>query len=361
MSRPPALGGGTRLRHPLPAVPSAAVRTHARHAHTRGESVSPRFYSSHPSPATSSASTSSLQTPPDVLVNGSSVGFAKTPPHTAVNSWNGRARRRVLRPEEIRRRQRVLATLPGVEEWVVPASPPPSPKRRRVELDSAALAAQYRSAARGLKHSADARSSATPSYLAGRPTALSALEQLDAVLLFCYAFALDDAALTAGRCVAKNWISLFGLLRCATGAHAELGHSVLLGLCRVVESAVLRRLHAHDASLLADALRDDADNVPPMVTQQAADLARSDRLYAQSRALLTLQALAQDYPDTFAAALRPTATASHPATELDCTRALVFPIDPTSPIPQLVAFGRALLAEHARRNVPQFSLVHPAP
>lgn len=370
---------------------------------------------------------SSLRTPPDLLVNGASVGHTgKGLPQLAVNSWNGQLVKprppRNLAKEEIRKRQSLLKDLPQLPPSFSLPSPPPSPrpepvrsnKRRRDSVDASddpaaplppasrqpeprrsstiaianqtrhrsltpstlsSLAAAYRSAARELKHAADARASSLsasrPSYLAARPTQVSALEQLDAVLLFCYAFWLDDLAASdsatpGGGCIAKNWISLFGLLRYATNAHSDLGNDVLLGVCRLVESAVLRKLHAHDSAVLLKTLssssRPSMGEVSQMVQRQTADLERSDRLAGQARNLLSLSNLSATHPDLLAKALSSTvvnseaaAKAVDPGSEESCA-ALAWPLDSISAMPYLVAFGRCAVAEQARRAGVEFVL-----
>ncbi|EST09458.2 hypothetical protein PSEUBRA_000669 [Kalmanozyma brasiliensis GHG001] len=396
-------------------------------------STSPYYSSSHPSPVPSTTSSaggssvsggSSLRTPPDLLVNGASVGHTgKGLQQLAVNSWNGQLVKprppRNLAKEEIRRRQSLLKDLPQLPPTFSLPSPPPSPKleparikkRRRDSVDTnddpaaplppssrqpehhrsstialanhtrhrsltpstlSSLAAAYRSAARELKHAADARASSLsasrPSYLAARPTQVSALEQLDAVLLFCYAFWLDDLAASCpgGGCIAKNWISLFGLLRYATNAHSDLGNDVLLGVCRLVESAVLRKLHAHDSAVLLKTLTANTGvsmgEVTQMVQRQTADLERSDRLAAQARNLLSLSNLAASHPELLAKALGSTVVNSEaaaksvdPGSEESCG-GLAWPLDSMSAMPFLVAFGRCAVAEQARRAGVEFAL-----
>lgn len=339
-----------------------------------------------------------------------------------MNSWNGlplkpRLPSRSLSKDEIRRRQTLLQNLPHFPILELP-SPPPSPKREEPDphpessrkrkreaspgpkrsslapipytspppsatASVAALASAYRSAARTLKHSADARASnlsaSRPSYLASRPTELSALEQLDAVLLFAQAFWLDDLCSASsvsggGGCIAKNWISLFGLLRYATNAHSDLGNDVLLGVCRLVEAAVLRKLHAHDSALLLSKMTTDSlleggdeqrEEVRRLVERQTADLERSDRLATQARSLVALPTLAACYPQLHALALASAtphseaaaAKAVDPSHWPGCTT-FAFPLDATTPIPHLVAFGRCALREHAHsKSVADFQLV----
>ncbi len=87
----------------------------------------------------------------------------------------------------------------------------------------AALASAYRTAARDLKHRADARSSSLsssrPSYLAARPTDLTALEHSMPSYSSAKRFGWTISPLPpplfgpVGNIAVKNWISLFGLLR----------------------------------------------------------------------------------------------------------------------------------------------------
>ena len=382
-------------------------------------STSPSYYagssSSHPSPAPSNASgtssaTSSLRTPPDLLVNGASVG------HTGksqlrggvVNSWNGLLVKprppRCLSSDEIVRRRALLDGLhaePEAGGWSLP-SPPRSPEleplRKRIRSDDvstqsmlaseppppppppaaaaavasrpraltpsssslAHLASAYRRLARALKHSADTRPCTHPSYLS-RPHPLSALEQLDAVLLFCHAFYLDDLA--ASTTLVKNWTSLFGLLRYATNAHSDLGNDVLLGVCRCIEAAVLRKLANHDSKLLLRAL--DAGqlaDLAQLLQRHTSDLERADRLWSQARNLLAIPNLQHTHPDLLQMALTATLPCTEAAakhvdpgqSEEACTFA--WPIDSGSPMPFLVAFGRRALVESARRTREAFVL-----
>lgn len=314
-----------------------------------------------------------------------------------MNTWNGLAvkprQARNLRQEEIKKRQSLLAGLPNLSVLQLP-SPPPSPKlvaadrtdrkRRRASVDDQAdplpsapqrqsrpstvaqhppstLASAYRTAARSLKHAADARASTLsathPSYLAARPTHISALEQLDAALLFCYAFWLDDLSSSSG-CITKNWTSLFGLLRYATNAHSDLGNDVCLGVCRLVEAAVLRKLHAHDTTLLLRMLdkQPSVEELAQMIHRQTADLERSDRLAAQARNLLSVNTLSATHPELLAKALASTvgnteagARAVDPSSEQSCASCFAWPLDSCSAMPHLVAFGRCAVGEQARR------------
>lgn len=66
---------------------------------------------------------------------------------------------------------------------------------------------RYRAKGRELKHAGDkiARENATSTS-----TVLAVVLQMDAVLLYVYAFWCDDTA--AKNCLAQNWQSIFGLL-----------------------------------------------------------------------------------------------------------------------------------------------------
>lgn len=328
------------------------------------------------------------------MINGIGVGKG-----AVVNSWNGlvvrpKKEERWLRREELERRRKLLEDLPGGDEWRLP-SPPPSPKtlpsisqtaaptstgnrlkRRRSDSPPppqkgkgeslTQLASSYRTAARDLKHRADARSStlstSRPSYLASRPSEVSALEQLDAVLLFAYAFHLDD--LSAGACVAKNWTSLFGLLRYATNAQSELGNEVLLGVCRLVEAVVIRRLHRHDASVLARKVQEKQwEEVRILVERQQADLERADRLTRQSKGLLSLRNL-REYKGLYERVLegeKGRGEEADPSGYPQCMNGWAgsWPLDCLSEVERVVCFGRSAVREHARRNgVVEFELMN---
>lgn len=184
------------------------------------------------------------------------------------------------------------------------------------------------------------------------------------MLLFSHAFWLDDLA--ASACVTRNWISLFGLLRYAANAHSDLGNDVCLGVCRLVEAAVLRKLHAHDTTLLlrmVDEGRAGGEEVAQAVHRQAADLERSDRLAAQARNLLSPSSLAATHPALLEKALASTVpnteaaarTAVDPGSAESCGR-FAWPLDSMSAMPHLVAFGRCAVEEQARRLRVDFAL-----
>ncbi|SOV07521.1 uncharacterized protein UDID_05294 [Ustilago sp. UG-2017a] len=381
----------------------------------------------HNTAASSAKSSSSSSSSSSFSSSFSSSSSSSSPHHhLTVNSWNGLAVKprlpsRNMNAEEIKRRKRLLSDLPSLPLFQLP-SPPPSPKyvgrsergeeqelndvgglaRKRVRASRSpspptiptiatttpriiartgslapsaltTLAASYRTAARQLKHTADARacslSSSRPSYLAARPTELSALQQLDAVLLFCYAFWLDDLA--SCSCIAKNWISLFGLLRYATNAQSDLGNDVLLGICRLIESAVLRKLHRHDSSILLRKLSSSTspterfrmEEMQKLIEQQHADLERSDRLATQSCTLLSIHNLSTTYPDLLQKALSSTIPNNHAAADMvdpskhpNCSH-FAFPLDPLSQVPHWVAFGRCAVREHALLKQVEYELV----
>lgn len=350
------------LRHPLPQPPTGSARAYPYpNPNARSNSTSPSWASSssnHPSPAASSTSSggSSLRTPPDLLVNGSSVGHhhqehAKLAKGAVVNTWNGlplsRPIPKVMGVAEIQKRKALLDTLPPMEGWELP-SPPPSPqpqprqqKRKRTQeepsdLPPSTLASRYRVAARDLKHRADSR---PPSAVSSRlPSELAALEQLEAVLLFCYAFHLDDLATVEGGCITKNWISIFALLRHTTQAHKELHNDALLGVCRWVEAKVLRILHGHDVQRLRAHLeaRDGKwIEVKELVERTTADLERSDRLSTQAKHLLSLPSLKE---------------AGFESTWNSIVHAGITVGDSLVKVEELVQVARGVLVEHARLN-----------
>ncbi|GAC93877.1 chloride channel protein 3 [Pseudozyma hubeiensis SY62] len=362
---PPASASSSRVpnRHSKPSSSSASSSSStsyktSHHRHQPSPSPSPYYSSSsHPSPAScgsASSSASSLRTPPDLLVNGSSVGHvaggAKGGSLLEVNTWNGMLVKprapKMLSREEILRRQTLLISLPADSSWQLP-SPPSSPKRKR----PSSLAVRYRDAARHLKHLSDTHPI---------PCLLSACQQLDSVLLFCQSFWLDDAE--CGRCIAKNWSSLFGLLRYTSNAVKGLaGKDVLLAVCRLVEAAVLRKLHRHDSELLLSKVQDKAiemQEVGGMLKRQMEDLERSDRLAVQASDLLTKR-LRSDCPRLWK---RITEQDEIQARQIDVGReeGCVVKAWPTlsSGMPELVAFGRLAVAETARRDgLVEFQLV----
>lgn len=264
-----------------------------------------------------------------------------------VNTWNGMLVKprapKMLSKEEILRRRKLLISLPVESSWQLP-SPPSSPKRKR----PSSLAVRYRDAARHLKHLSDTHPI---------PCLLSACQQLDSVLLFCQSFWLDDAE--CGRCIAKNWSSLFGLLRYTTNAiRALAGKDVLLAVCRLVEAAVLRKLHRHDSELLLSKVQDkvvEMQEVGGMLKRQMEDLERSDRLAAQARDLLTNR-LRSDCPRLWKRVTEQEGGDVDVGREEGC----VVKAWPTlaSGMPELVAFGRLAVAETARRDgLVEFQLV----
>lgn len=212
-----------------------------------------------------------------------------------------------------------------------------------------------------------------PSFVTPSATESAALEQLDAVLLYCYAFFLDDHAAGPTSCITNNWMSLFGLLRYVTNAVSKLDITPLVGLCRFIESCVLRRLHGHDQRLLKDrqlkALSESEEDQQEKLAliakgwvKLAADLERSDKLLGISRNLLSMAALQHDYPQTWSAIQQngeldseSSALQVDPSAWPACS-SFSWPIDATTPISHLVCFGRTLLYEHAQSRQLSFSL-----
>lgn len=299
-----------------------------------------------------------------------------------------RGGKRYLTMTEIRARQHLINTLanPDDENWSVPSSPPPFPTSCR-GLSGAQLAVGYRRLAREVKHAADARLSNDDEeeHHRRRTTRdynpLAALQHLDATLLFAHAFHLDDlahldstnpgpqrhAGVAAGG---KNWTSILPLLSYVSAQYIVAmkqnpttttpGVLVLLGVCRVLESAVLRKLHTHNTQLLL--LQSAETTVPPdSIASLAAELDKSDRANAHARSLIRLPTLARHYPHTYNAVLtNPGDADPDPSNITSCQNSLVWPLDATSPIPHIVAFARSLIHEYATRHNLPYTIPDPS-
>ncbi|BGP18514.1 hypothetical protein JCM10213_002971 [Rhodosporidiobolus nylandii] len=114
------------------------------------------------------------------------------------------------------------------------------------------LGGQCRELGRSLKHKGDAfaRSASTASGSAARKDRLRAIvHQMDAILLYVFAFWCDDAA---GRtCLTANWQSVFGLIGFVKkAAEREGGASVVIGLCARMESIAVYTLSMHEQKAL---------------------------------------------------------------------------------------------------------------
>ncbi|KAN0060727.1 hypothetical protein ACQY0O_007385 [Thecaphora frezii] len=242
----------------------------------------------------------------------------------------------------------------------------------------------YRNCGRERKHVGDQlaekAASSVPSFASPSSNEIAALEQLDAVLLFCYAFYLSDQEKGAGSCLANNWLSLFGLLRYVTNAHSRFRNDGLVGLCRLIEASVLRILHTHDQKLLRNRIATLARPETPAdaaasetwatlsegFVKLASDLERSDRLASQASQWLSIGALRRDFPETWSMILDKdddelfsadgTALRVDPGTWPNA-ETFAWPIGPTTPISHLVCFGRNLIREHARKRGLDFTPV----
>lgn len=97
--------------------------------------------------------------------------------------------------------------------------------RRQKKIDVGIYDDSYRDKGRQLKHSSDkiAREASTPGE-----SSLALLQQMDAVLLYVYAFWCDDQA--AKTCVVQNWQSIFGLLAFVKSRAEKAGLSIIVGI-----------------------------------------------------------------------------------------------------------------------------------
>ncbi|GAA6063099.1 hypothetical protein JCM10212_003297 [Sporobolomyces blumeae] len=103
------------------------------------------------------------------------------------------------------------------------------------------LGAQCRDLGRQLKHSGDslARRSTTPTA-----TLLSLAHQLDAILLYVFAFWCDDQA--SKTCLGQNWNSVFGLIAFVKKASEKEGQVVLTAICNRMEAIAVYTLSMHE-------------------------------------------------------------------------------------------------------------------
>ncbi|GAA6031589.1 hypothetical protein JCM8097_006537 [Rhodosporidiobolus ruineniae] len=122
------------------------------------------------------------------------------------------------------------------------------------------LAAQCRDLGRSLKHKGDAfsrsasSSSAPPAPGAPAPSPRKdrlrgIVHQMDAILLYVFAFWCDDVA---GRaCVTANWQSVFGLIGFVKkAAEKEGGAGIVVGLCTRMEAIAVYTLSMHEQKAL---------------------------------------------------------------------------------------------------------------
>ncbi|GAA5859510.1 hypothetical protein JCM8547_006856 [Rhodosporidiobolus lusitaniae] len=141
--------------------------------------------------------------------------------------------------------------------------PPPAPAKAKADKEEwrkdwpkerlRKLAAQCRDLGRSLKHKGDAFARSTSSSSdphAARKDRLRALvHQMDAILLYVFAFSCDDAA---GRtCLTANWQSVFGLIGFVRkAAEKETGVSAIIGLCTRMEAIAVYTLSMHEQKAL---------------------------------------------------------------------------------------------------------------
>ncbi|GAA6015028.1 hypothetical protein JCM10207_008709 [Rhodosporidiobolus poonsookiae] len=120
------------------------------------------------------------------------------------------------------------------------------------------LAASCRDLARTLKHKGDAFSRPPSSGADGgpapsRPTRKDYLRgivhQMDAILLYAFAFWCDDAA--GKTCLTANWQSVFGLIGFVRKvAEKDPGAGLIVGLCARMEAVAVYTLSMHEQKAL---------------------------------------------------------------------------------------------------------------
>ncbi|GAA5969648.1 hypothetical protein JCM11641_008192 [Rhodosporidiobolus odoratus] len=113
------------------------------------------------------------------------------------------------------------------------------------------LGAQCRELGRSLKHKGDAfaRTTSEDARQARKDRLRGIVHQMDAILLYVFAFWCDDAA---GRtCLTQNWQSVFGLIGFVRkAAEREGGASVIIGLCMRMEAVAVHTLAMHEQKAL---------------------------------------------------------------------------------------------------------------
>lgn len=258
-------------------------------------------------------------------------------------------------------------SLPRVREWS---------KERFIDT-----AAAYRHRGRELKHRGDRRlRDSSTNYSSPISEALIAgLEQTDALLLYVYGFWCDDQG--RGTCITENWNSLFGLLKYVYLRHEKNKATVLAGLCRLLESSVLRHIAGHEMRMLTHRIGKASSSIDPTSKEEMHELSvlmqkvvgdqeRSNRLHVQARqTVLNLTILHQHCPSlarfcekSMQSPLWASSDQAQLATRLDpCSNSIIesdlaasstngwcWPLDVSSPFPMLVCFGRAVLREIAK-------------
>lgn len=258
-------------------------------------------------------------------------------------------------------------SLPRVREW-----------SKEQYIDTAAA---YRHRGRELKHRGDRRlRESSTNYTSPINEALIAgLEQTDALLLYVYGFWCDDQG--RGTCITENWNSLFGLLKYVYLRHEKNKATVLAGLCRLLESSVLRHIAGHEMRMLTHRLGKASSSIDPTSKNEMVELSalmqkvvgdqeRSNRLHAQARqSALNMTVLQHHCPSlarfcekSMQSPLWASSDQAQLATRLDpcsdsvnevglaasSTNGWCWPLDVSSPFPMLVCFGRAMLREVAK-------------
>lgn len=107
---------------------------------------------------------------------------------------------------------------------------------------------RYREQGRSLKHSGDRVAREAQSAQSVQSATLAVCQQMEAILLYVFAFWCDDQA--SRNCLATNWHSIFGLLSFVKRAAEKQGLAVILGLCLRVEALTCQVLSTHEQKTL---------------------------------------------------------------------------------------------------------------
>ncbi|GAA6018373.1 hypothetical protein JCM11491_005949 [Sporobolomyces phaffii] len=130
----------------------------------------------------------------------------------------------------------------------LPRPPPPPPvaasewRTQWPKERLRSLGAECRDHGRRLKHSGDALASRSPGGL------LALAHQLDAILLYVFAFWCDDSA--AKACIPANWSSVFGLIGFVKKAAEKESQAFLTGICLRMEAIALYTVSMHEQKAL---------------------------------------------------------------------------------------------------------------
>ncbi|GAA5965643.1 hypothetical protein JCM3765_000911 [Sporobolomyces pararoseus] len=110
------------------------------------------------------------------------------------------------------------------------------------------LGAQCRDQGRRLKHSGDSLARRSSSSSSTQTILLSLAHQLDAILLYVFAFWCDDTA--SKTCLPGNWSSVFGLIGFVKKTAEKENQTLLIGICLRMEAIAIYTLSMHEQKAL---------------------------------------------------------------------------------------------------------------